>query len=276
MPFSAAAADNSPVRLMGDLDKNHTVDVGDAQGTLNLYVEALAGNSEANADMESGIADINMDGTLTVEDAQYILEYYCQTLTGDAPLWADIRQLSYQDNTVEEYFRTDENGDLLLDSDGNPIPKYGSESYFTLHGMYIEIGCAKGKAGETVTVPVYIAGLPALAGFQLKVVNEVGPHLCGMASQLKKDYPDLDPIWNYNLNEADDPDDQIGLIVAAQAYNAQFKDGYILCELSYQIPDDAESGTFYGIDVGTDYTMFITEECMAYSYTKLSGAIYVE
>lgn len=275
---AASAADKSPVRLMGDLDRDYAVSAGDAQAALNLYVEALANKQTADADSTTGTADINMDGRLTVEDAQYILEYYCETLTGGAPLWADIRKISYEDKTdLAAYFRTNADGDLLLDAEGQPIPLLADDDRpFTLLGMYIEIGCVSGKAGETVTVPVYIAGLPALAGFQMEIVNDAGLHLKAFKSDLEKDYPNLEPVWNCNFSEAYDPDDRCGRIVAAQAYNAAFKDGYTLCELQYEIPADAESGKFYGIEVNPEFTMFLTEQCEAYSYTRLSGAIRVE
>ena len=71
----------------------------------------------------------------------------------------------------------------ILDDNGNPIQV---ERAFALRGMYLEIGCASGKPGETVTVPVYVAGVPALAGFQLSVFHEQPLKLLDIESKINQ------------------------------------------------------------------------------------------
>ncbi len=270
---TASAAET--VRLMGDLNADLAVTADDAQVTLGIYVDALAGNISPVVTEENEAADINMNGVIELEDAANILSYYCQTLVGDQPLWADFRNVSYADGT-DFYSREarDDNGEIIRDADGNPIKVTPRENNpFKLTGMYIEVGCAEGEAGETVSVPVYVAGLPKLAGFQIKVDHTLPLDLLKITSDLASQEG-----WNGGeVIENTDFDDHSGVFTAAQAGDIELKNGYILGNLVYQIPKDAKSGTTYTVSVDSSYTMFVRAEALeAYQYTMLSGVVRVK
>lgn len=272
-PLSASAVIASAPR-MGDLDSDYKVSVEDAQGTLMLYVDSLTGNVSGEADQANGAADVDMDGKITASDAQLILQYYCQTLVGNKPLWADIRELSYNDGTnFYQYFATDDDGNPILDAKGQPVlVKPNANRPFELKGMYIEVGCATAKAGDTVNVPVYIAGLPALAGLQLKLVNSAGIKLTDMTSTVRADYEwKSDPLFNTEF----DANAGVMVTVQEQGENVAFKDGYVLCTLTYQVPKNAKAGN-YTLAVDPTYTKFVTTACESYSFTSLNGIINVE
>lgn len=272
----ASAADAGTVRLMGDLNNDLEVSVEDAITALHIYVDGIAGIGDADANAENGAGDINMDGEITVEDAMHILRYYCQTLVGDQPLWAEIRNLSYADGTdFYACFRQDENGELLLDENGQPIlVKPNAEAPFTLKGMYIELGCAAGAPGEVVSVPVYIAGLPKLAGFQMLVGHDPALKLTGITSTLSE-HPDWkDRAEGLVMNPQFD--DNHGCVVMGQAYDMALADGYVISEFQYQIPADAQSGAHYAVTLESYYTKFITAQCDSYQYTALSGVVTVK
>ena len=283
--FSATASAASAVRIMGDLNNDLVVDAQDAQTTLGIYADALSGLSSDDVNDDNEAGDINMDGKISVEDAASILSYYCQTLVGGQPLWADFRTVSYEDGTgfSPQYVTDPETGEMTLDENGNPVVLKSGRIY-ALRGLYIEAGCASGQAGETVTVPIYVAGLPKLAGFQLTVKHE-------LPLKLTKIYSDIDKQegWNpedefiANPNAAEDQ----GILVAAQADDISLKNGFVIGEFTYQIPEDAVSGTHYAIEIDPSWTMFVSTDCCysnenekimngAYQYTALSGLVTVK
>lgn len=272
----ASAAETAAVRLMGDLNSDLEVSVEDAITALHIYVDGIAGIGDATANAENGSGDIDMDGEITVEDAMHILRYYCQTLVGDQPLWAEIRELSYVDGTdFYSYFRQDENGELLLDDKGQPIlVKPNAGAPFERTGMYIELGCATGAPGEVVSVPVYIAGLPKLAGFQMLIGHDPALTLTDINSRLSE-HPD----WKDKKDEViTNPrfDENHGCVAMGQAYDMTLADGYVISEFLYQIPEDAQSGAHYAVTLESYYTKFITAQCDSYQYTALSGVVTVE
>ena len=272
--FSVSASAAATVRIMGDLNNDMVIDSADAQETLCIYTDALTGLISDAVNDENENADINMDGKISVEDAANILSYYCQTLVGGQPLWADFREVSYE-------------------SGSSYAPEPVSEEYgrktrtFELRGLYLEVGCASGQAGETVTVPVYVAGLPKLAGFQLSLKHDTALTAVSITSKVAEDQG-----WNQEIGYVANPfyDDNRGVIVAAQAYNFSLADGYILSEYSYTIPKDAKPGDHYCIAVDPSWTKFVTQDCCytnpedfndkvdpgSYQYTALSGLITVK
>ncbi|MBR4201677.1 MAG: hypothetical protein IKQ91_10495 [Oscillospiraceae bacterium] len=272
--LSASAATNAP--LMGDLSGNRQIGLEDAQSALKTYTFGMGGVASAEANSENGAGDIDMDGEISLGDAGKILRYYTETLGGYQPLWADIRKVSYVDGTdFYSYFETDENGNPVLDNEGQPVLiRPNADSPFQLKGMYIEIGCASGKPGDTVTVPVYVAGLPQLAGFQLSVGHD--PRL--KAQEITSDLPEKFGWGSDSHNMDNNPsfDDTHGCVVMAQATDLSINDGCVIASFSYQIPADAESGDSYMLDVSPDYTKFITAQCVSYQYTALSGVVSVK
>ncbi len=250
MPASAAASVQQ-TRIMGDLNGDLAVDAVDAQRTLHLYVDGLAGKADLNADMENGYVDIDMDGQISASDAQSILSYYCRTLSGKQPLWAEYRDVSY----VTE----------ASDADGNQgVP-------FSKTGMYVEIGCAQGAPGETVSVPVYIAGAPMLAGFQFYLNHAGGAELTGISIEGSDIYGSVDEV----LANAD-PECGALIWVNARGANKSIRNGAILGTYSYQIPEDAKPGDHYSLTIERN-SMFVTNEVNgAYQYTLLDGVIMVQ
>lgn len=271
---SASAEETPSVRIMGDLNNDLAVGLDDAILALGISVDNMVGLADATANAENGTADIDMDGTVSLIDAMHILRYYCQTMVGDQPLWADIRTVSYADGTdFYSYFEKDAEGNLLLDDKGQPIRiQPNEEAPFPLTGMYIELGCAVGAPGETVSVPVYIAGLPKLAGFQMLIGHDPALKLTEIVPTLST-HPDwrdkLDPACNTEF------DANHGCVVMAQAFNVSLTDGYVISEFQYQIPADAQPGTHYTVSLESYYTKFVTAQCDAYQYTALSGVVTV-
>ena len=284
--FSATASAASAVRIMGDLNNDMIVDAQDAQTTLGIYVDALTGLGSDDATDKNETGDINMDGKISVEDATSILSYYCQTLVGGQPLWADFRTVSYQNgNGFLTHEKIDpETGEPVLDENGKPVLEM-SNRIFALRGMYVEIGCAAGKAGETVTVPIYVAGVPELAGFQLTVTHELPLKLTDITSKINEQ-----PGWDAKYECSANPSaaDNQGILVAAQANNISLADGFVIGEFTYQIPKDAASGTHYAIEIDPSWTKFVSKDCTytaadgkhiengAYQYTALSGVVTVQ
>lgn len=238
-----SAEETAGIRLMGDLNNDMAVAADDAQLALLLYLDGITGNADNSATAENGVADINMDGVIDAGDSQNILRYYCETLVGEQPLWAEFRDVSYQDGTG--YYGHE-----------NPV--------FTLTGMYLEIGCASGAPGETVEVPVYVAGLSRIAGLQMFMITpDELPTL-----DIQSPVPD-----DYGIGVTTNPD--AGAFVWANARDISIADGYVIATYTYQIPEDAEPGIFYPLTVDTSETAFVTVDDY-WQYTLLSGVIAVK
>ena len=282
--LSASALDAGTVSVMGDLNNDLTVDAADAQAALQLYVKSVSRLTDGSVTEETETADINMDGVIGLEDAAGILRYYCQTLVGGQPLWADFRTVSYEDGTgfYNRQFMDPETGESTLDENGESI-RVKNKRKFALRGMYLEIGCASGEAGETVTVPVYAAGLPKLAGFQLTVSHDEALTPVSITTEIDKQF-DWDPENVYNVNPF--AENNCGILVAAQAEDISLADGFVIGEFSYTIPEDAEPGAHYCVSVDPTWTMFVSADCCysnddgtaagVYQYTALSGVVTVK
>lgn len=283
--FPASA--EAQIRLMGDLDGDLKVTAADAQITLALYADALSGQADNAANNENGYADIDLNDVIDVTDAQSILNYYCQTLAGNQPLWADFREVSYHDGT-----------------DYTPISaktgeRVANEKPFTLKGMYVEIGCAEGAPGETVTVPVYIAGAKDLIALTMFIDPPAGLEPVAITSKLDEDFK----LWHPTPEQMGGSNEEYcpyttyvpkGSFVFADINNIHPQDGYIIAYYSYKIPEDAQSGTVYPLCLDAPKTTFsayrpsestepepiegrdASTTTPHYQYTNLNGVVTVK
>ena len=255
-----SAEDAERYYVMGDYDGDLQVGVEDAQQSLMLYTNALARNADNIADADHGAADIDMDGQITVKDAQSILDYYCMTMAGQQPLWAEFRECSYA---------TGEDAYGHYDDDGNFVPRHNAAP-FPLTGLYVEIGCAQGAPGETVTVPVYIAGASALAGLMFSMNYPADLPLTQITCPL--------PAWDddHTDNFIANTDNGRMIWVNKGGRNIALDDGYQLGTYYYTIPEDAQSGAIYKVTVDTTHTDFVTTDGESYQYTLLNGVVVVK
>ncbi len=285
IPCSAAAESTAaqPLRLMGDLDADMSVSVEDAQLALQLYTDSLAQKVSGDADKVNGVADTDMDGKIDAADAQNILNYYCCTLAGNQPLWSDYREVSYIDGNdyynQDKYIYDEETGEIVE----NPDYEY-KDTVFGRTGLYLEVGCAQGAPGETVEVPVYLAGAPLLAGFQFYLNNSGGAILTDIQSDLEKIFPGSDYVPNR------DPEVGAMIWVAKQGQNMSVADGTVIGTFTYTIPETAEPGSYYPLVIDKVRTMFVTNGSelggkgvsgkdtwrAAYQFTLLDGVIAVK
>ena len=67
-----------------------------------------------------------------------------------------------------------------------------------------------------------------------------------------------------------------GSMVLAVREQIQPPDGYVLAYYSYQIPEDAQPGTFYPIRMDTTRSAFGIAYGQNYQYTLLNGVVAVE
>ena len=240
-------------KIMGDLTNDLLIDAKDATEALRIYNYQLLEITDAAVNADNCPADIDMNGEINAKDANSILRYYAETLVGGQPLWADMRQTSYVDR-------------ISTDVDANP---------FRLTGMYIEIGCASGAPGEEVTVPLYVAGLNGLAGFQYTQITPDGLALTKIISH-------TDELEDEEIG-VNNPAAGALVWTTLDGLDIEIKDGFLLAEFVYQIPEDAQPGENFVITADTEYNRFVTENCVfgnsndsTYQYTMLSGVVHVE
>ena len=277
---------NPKLQIMGDTNGDECVSVDDAQSVLLRYVQSVADDTAIPSE-ELPSADTNFDGVIDIIDASNILRYYCRTLVGDVPLWSEFRSMSevtgkevpvyetvdYVTEEGEEYTATIQTGTKFL--------SYGKT------GMFLEIGAVSAKPGECVSVPVYISGVPLLAGFQLFVTNpdlvvkEVRP--LPNAEQYGGSFMNnsLLPSWGDGYGGA--------VWVAPASRDVVFQNGSVITELVYQIPEDATPGTVYPLNILRSETKFVSSgreipreviyedpNANSYRFTVLNGCIKVE
>lgn len=270
LPANAASAQSA--HIMGDLDGDTHITITDAKQTLDVYVASLAQLSDNDVTTQTNPADIDMNGYIEMADAIAILRYFCQSLAGDIPLWSDIRKLSYHDGTeYNPYFISE---DVASDYEAMPFEK---------RGMYLEIGCAEGKPGETVSVPVYIAGIADFYGFQYFQNTPEGLTLTDIRSDLG--------IRVNGITHGDPTDYSVGVgnlengafvWADANAVNLDVKQGMVIAEYEYQIPEDAQAGDTFVISANNAQTMFVTCDddspygTLSYQYTLLDGVVAVK
>ena len=237
--FSASAAGDFTYRSMGDIDGNGEVSVDDAQSVLLAYVKSVA-DCEALPASTNPPADTNLDGVIDILDASNILRYYCRTLVGDKPMWSEYRAVSErtgQDLPVMKAV------DYLL-PDGTtisvdvPTGKYAF-STFGKTGLFIEVGVATGKAGDYVTVPVYVSGCPDIAGFQFFMNQSGDAQLKGIQSNIDEILGDplpSAPVWN--------PDPDYGALIwcSARGENLSMANGTVNIFIRFRrMPSPARS-----------------------------------
>ena len=282
MPASAAERQI----LMGDLDGDLFVTIDDAIGAAQICAGAINKTASNAVTKDNCAADIDMNGSVDLDDAISILQYYTSSLVGGDLLWADLRKTSYHDGTrqrARSYFDP-EVGEWIeeewVDVDSTP---------FELKDLYVEIGCAEGKPGEKVTVPVYVAGCGALVGFQyvqdvpgdLTVTNMTTPLL---EDNYNPDEFDSACVWNPEFNVYGKNCTLVW--VNSKGLNLNISDGAIIAEITYQIPENAKSGENYIISDSSDVTMFLrnkvdpeTQEELGpqdFQYTLIDGVIHVK
>lgn len=243
--FSASAATGT--FLTGDLNLDTVVDTIDAQIALSIYTDAISGLKSNAVTKENEQGDINLDGSITIEDAESILRYYCQTLVGGKPLWADFRTVSKENGNNFNPISVSDPDETSKDI----IPEFG------LDGMFIEVGCVSGKPGETVTVPVYISGVPKLIAYQLKVKHDLPLILTDITTDIDKNEECSQKYETAFANP--NAGTNYGISTWANDKNVTLQDGYVVAKFSYVIPENAVEGTHYSVSVDSSYTEFIME-----------------
>ena len=252
--FPASAAENT--HIMGDLNGDFMVTAADAQIALNIYSESLVENDDNTVNPENGAADIDMNGEIDAIDAQKILLYYCQTLVGDQPMWAEYRDVSYVDQLV---LRRDEN-----DEPSDTIP-------YVLTGLYVEIGCAHGLPGQTVDVPVYVAGVEDLACAVFGIGVPEGLEPVNITTNIAEDFPTADPDSEIYYIRPD-----AGVLSWIRTEGIDISNGYTIGHFSYTIPEDAQSGEVYQLKMMSDKSTFNNQSVKSYQYTLLNGVVVVD
>jgi len=283
LPASAAEESAAP-RIMGDMNGDCRVTIEDAKRTLDVFVGSQIGLCEANVTEETNPGDIDMNGTIEIADALAIMRYFCQTLAGDQPMWAEVRNLTYHDGTdFDPEFVSEE-----AEKDYKRLP-------FEKRGMYLEIGCAEGKAGETVEIPVYIAGIAHFNGFQYFQNTPENVDLLDIDSTFgmigkcvlnpetgKYEYHKAVKYSNEEFSAVANTENGAIVWATANGVDLNIKDGMVIATYTYKIPDDAKSGDLFVISADAGKTMFVTSEeednyaILSYQYTLLDGVIAVK
>ncbi len=197
-----------------------------------------------------------------------IVMQHCQTLEDGVPLWISERDISFHDGS--DYT-------VLVSANGERVP---NDEPFTVPGMYAEIGCAKGAPGETVTVPVYIAGVPELTSMIMFIETPDGLELTEISTSLRADFGLHFSSDDEIPSESNDGELSLylprGSMVLAIREQIQPPDGYVLAYYSYQIPENAQPGTVYPIRMDTTRSAFGIAYGQNYQYTLLNGVVAVE
>lgn len=258
------AEEAQTVRIMGDMTGDNQVTMADAKKTLDLVVMSQIGLSDKTVTAETNAADINMNGKLEMADARAILNYFCLTLVDGKPLWSDVRKLTYTDGS--DY-----------DPESNFYGENDIDLPFAKRSMYLEIGCASGKAGETVEIPVYIAGIVQLNGFQYfqtapeALVCEKITSVFGTENN--------EPAEEFASKLCATTNPEYGAIVWAQAnpIPLSVKDGMVIATYSYKIPENAKSGDLFVITPAADeLNLFVPDNTSKFATTMLDGVVSVK
>jgi len=293
MPASAEVAEVTAPRIMGDVTGDCRVTIEDAKRTLDAFVAGQIGLREETLTEDIAPADINMNGTLELLDALAIMRYFCRTLVGDQPLWSEIRKLTYHDGTEYDpgYFNREPD-----ENEGEAV-----HAPFELRGMYLEIGCAEGKPGEVVEIPVYLAGIKQFTCFGYSQFAPNPAKLVGVSSPICG--AEATVTYNEQTGKCENPvmsgfseDGTKMWSVAASDTHIGFgfnslndqtldpKDGTVLATFKYEIPKDAKEGDHYVITLDTKTTTFHLGvegendqyQLPQYQYTLLDGVIVVK
>ena len=263
---SAEVAD----RIMGDLDGDCRVTLYDCLAAAELCSNSLLGLTGDETNESNYPADIDMNGKITLSDIMAMNEYYTLSLLGENPLWADLREVSYSDGS--------EHMDYSVD--GTLVP---SILPFTLTGMYLEVGCASGKPGEEVTVPVYVAAADNLSGFQYRQSVSAGYTVTNVTAAVADE--DDFVYWIPKTHDRDDANCLLWIYSDYDQHTTSMdvSDGVIVANYTYKIPEDAQSGDTCIIKPDTAYSVFnmctVNGEKLdvnCYQYTAVDGVIFVE
>ncbi|MBR5371034.1 MAG: hypothetical protein IK130_02360 [Oscillospiraceae bacterium] len=287
----ANAAEKQAVRLMGDLNGDCKITMVDAKKALDIAVAGRIGLVDNKSNAENNPADIDMNGTIETMDALAILRYFCQSLVGDQPLWSDIRKLTYHDGS--DY----DPGYYVRDPNEAKTDQYAFEK----RGMYVEVGCAEGKPGEEVTVPVYVAGADKINGMTFAQDTTGALILTALESDLGLEKTRVyDPESGYINNllprasftgkgswaAAVNEGRAAFAWISNEGTEYDFKNGIVVLKLSYKIPEDAKDGDTFVLSADPKSIMFDTIETIKtdedeycefdyYQYTMLDGVIAV-
>lgn len=263
---SAEVAD----RIMGDLDNDCRVTLYDCVAAAELCTNALLGLTGDAVTEDNYPADIDMDGKITLSDLLAMTEYYTLEMLGIHPLWADLREVSYVENPEMWVYSLDE-GERVL-----------KPQYFTLSGLYVEIGCVSGKPGEEVTVPVYAAAAGGLSFFMYCQSVSDGYTVTNGMTPLA----DEDDMVFWNPRPEDNHGNTClvwGLMHEQDATSVDISEGAVIAEFTYKIPDDAQPGDTCIIKPYFENTSFTGEKVENgettkgdYQYTAVNGVIFVE
>ncbi len=232
---------------LGDVNGDSLVDAADAVCTLKHYTRTVMGIDSNEVTDETISEDVTMDGVIDADDASAILSFYVKTLCGKKPLWADYRETTYVDKLV-----------------------YGGE--LNLKDLYLEIGCAEGKPGDDVTVPIYLAGEKPLCGFQF---FQPAPEGLDLVDIKVNPLDSEDPVV---VNPADNVGCAIWITHDVK-HNVMMHDGYVIMEYTFHIPEDTESGTIFELKGSSDpkmYNKFCDKNLGAYQYTFVTGIVAVK
>jgi hypothetical protein len=287
LPAGAEETQSAP-RIMGDMNGDRRVTMEDAKKALDISVMSNIGLVDKETTEETNPGDINMNGTIEIMDALAIMRYFCQTLVGEQPLWSDIRKVTYHDGSDYDLY-------YMFRKPGEEAPE---QMPFEKRGMYVEIGCAEGAPGETVTVPVYIAGTKKLS--RVDYAHFVPEGLCVMkiesglgfrSERIIDAETGLPGKWE---NSSDTPGGELGASVvndtlglcgfswiSINGRELDVRDGMILVNFSYQIPEDAKTGDIYVLTADTKKVIFNEEPedvqtTSGIQYTMLDGVIAVK
>lgn len=302
-PFASSAADvrtaSTTVTRMGDVNADLHVNADDANEVLGIYLDGMMDRTVITTNKDNVPADVNMDGQIDADDSGMILSYYLKDMMGDKPLWADLRESA----TITAF-----PGDIHSSGDADVDSLLG----ITAAGkdFYVEVGCAEGKPGDEVTVPVYIAGAHQLTAFQyfmsapesLEISNiecKISNTLvstwdgdqttysgvdCEVPDCFMTDNPErmsYDGHPNAVINLASDVGGFVWM--NANAEPTSFEDGTIIGEYTFKIPESAKSGDNILLNPthsDNTYCLFVStddEEAISrYDYTFLGGVVAVK
>ena len=280
-PFSASASSFQQsalsVERMGDVNHDMIVTADDSTEVLSLYLDGVMNNTIVETTAENAASDVTLDGQIDADDSNAILSYYLRDMIGETPLWADYREISYVDTAAEH------------------------TSPFALKDFYVEVGCAEGAPGEQVTVPIYIAGATALSNFQYLMQPE---GLEPVSVQCKLDNTlvqvvEKDKSQEYRYFTGDEMPDNYSICATNAASgviawcngtgdNTSFKDGTIIAEYTYKIPENAKSGGIIQLNPMNEPDKYCKFSCWdpsesddqsqleGYQYTFLGGVVAVK
>lgn len=239
--------------------------------TAAAAAETPQTDSEAVTSAQTASSAVVTSETLTTTTEPVIVPdivlQYCQTLEDGLPLWVHERSISYHDGLDYTVFAVKENERVL-----NTKP-------FRLKGMYAEVGCAKGAPGETVTIPVYLAGVPDLSSILLFLDAPEELELTEITSSAAEDFCLTDQEWvKEREREGVQPYEysfSAGSFLLAVTDNIQIPDGYVIASYSYRIPEDAQPGTVYPVRMNPAKSSCGSMDGK-YQYTLLDGVVAVE